>query len=455
MIASEYKEKVKKWNCFAASDTLGSFDFHTTIVFLDSLDSSDVGTCNQRVNEYAQQRMPGSTDILDANAYHAITKVYPLAAHEYTHFFDATSTLWGFKHLLLMKEAYESNDQLGGKETVFYKAKLYYDHVRRLRLPKYYTLINNNASNIKPWSYQTSAGMVFNGKGEISASPTVFTRFSNFNGEFLVRSPISMVSLLEMSAMSQEVLMHLSFLGITDDDFRSVEGSLYSHKLIDYLYNPHITEYSVCVHLVANNLRLADPQIAFRICAYISRLILNMPHSRFDFLATPALVAEILRIPREDAFVERLVSGLNARDYGTLFFVFGSALSRASWNENRPISELIQSTLEILGMTIEQVQAESQAEAVELSQKIGMSHFAEISTLADACYENFLKTSEDGFRIPFDKINLPPALLGFSTSHLIFPNSDNKLASLDIDIVFNSLYGRGYEWVERFVEACL
>ena len=65
-----------------------------------------------------------------------------------------------------------------------------------------------------------------------------------------------MVSLLEMSAVSQEVLMHLSFLGMTDEDFRNVEGSWYSCRLMDYLYHPRITEYSVCVHLVANKLNL-------------------------------------------------------------------------------------------------------------------------------------------------------------------------------------------------------
>lgn len=455
MITSEFKEKVKKWNCFAASDTLGSFDFYTTIVSLDSLVTSDVEACNQRINQYAQQRARNSTDTLDSSSYHAITKVYPLAAHEYTHFFDSTSTLWGLRHLLLMKEAYESNDQLGGHEAEFYKARLFYDHVRRLRLPKYYTLIDDNAANIKPWSYDFSAGIVFGSKGEVSTLPTVFTRFSNSNGDFLVRSPISMISLLEMSAMAQEVLMHLSFLAMTDDDFRNVEGNLYSCKLMDYLYNPQITEYSVCVHLVANKLNLTDPHMAFKVCAYISRLILNMPHSRFEDVAAPALIADVLKVPSEHGFVERLVSGLNARDYGTLFFIFACALSGTSWQEGQPISELIQSTLEILGMSMQQLQAESQAEAVALSQSIRYSHFDEISALAHACYENFEKASKDEFRIPFERINLSPALLGDSSSCLIFPNRANRLATFDIDLAFDSLYGRGLEWVERFAEACL
>jgi hypothetical protein len=106
-------------------------------------------------------------------------------------------------------------------------------------------------------------------------------------------------------------------------------------------------------------------------------------------------------------------------------------------------------------MTMQQLQAESQAEAVTLSQSIRYSHFDEISALADACYENFENASKDEFRIPFERINLSPALLGDSSSCLIFPNRANRLATFDIDLAFDSLYGRGQEWVERFAEACL
>jgi hypothetical protein len=200
-----------------------------------------------------------------------------------------------------------------------------------------------------------------------------------------------MVSLLEMSAMSQEILMHLFFLGKTDDIFLNIEAGLYSNRLMNYLYNPHITEYSVCVHLVANKLNLTDPLVAFTVCAYISRLILNMPLRCFEMLARPDLITNVLTISRGDASVERFISGLKARDYGTLFFIFGSALSCASWNRNQPIRELIQSMLAILNISMHQVRAESQAEAAELNQSIRTSHFTGISTLAHACYENFEK----------------------------------------------------------------
>jgi hypothetical protein len=455
MITSGYTESLKKWNCFAATDTLGSFDFRTTIVSLHSLCGADIETCSQSICNFSQERKSDPNALLANSSYMDITKVYPLAAHEYTHFLDTTSTLWGLKHLLLMKEAYESNDQFGGNEKCFYKAKLFYDHNRRLSLPRYYTLVNSNAANTKPWPYQHTAGRVFDGKGGISDLSVVFTRFSNSNGDFLVRSPISMVSLLEMSAMSQEVLMHLYYLGLTDAEFRDVEANLYSHSLMDYLYNPNITEYSVCVHLVANKLQLQDPQSAFRVCSRLSHLILNMPEKYFDKLAKPTLIADIMNISKDCEFVERLLSGLRLRDYGALFFIICSALSSDDWNERQPVDSLIRSTVEGLGISMHEIQSESQSEALRLSQEIGSSIFSEISILAEACYANYNNTSHHSPITPFESLNLPPVLLSDLSSSLVFHNSANSLAHFDIEAAYESLCCRGHEWVERFAEACL
>lgn len=126
MQVSDFQRKTKKWNCFAATDTLGSFDFYTSIVSLDSLVSVDISIARQKLLEFLQKQANNSGIVLDIDSYHRIAKVFPLAVHEYTHFIDATSTLWGLRHLKMMKEAYEANDAIGGTESDFYKAKKYY-----------------------------------------------------------------------------------------------------------------------------------------------------------------------------------------------------------------------------------------------------------------------------------------------------------------------------------------
>ena len=455
MITTEYNEQIRKWNCFAESDILGSFDFRTTIVELNSLSTLDIEACRQSVESFLNKNSGIKSAPLSDTSYANIVKVHPLAAHEYTHFLDATSTLWGLNHLLLMKEAYESNEKYGGTEKEFYKAKLFHDHIRGIRLPKYYTVVSSSTENIKPWSYQHTSGKIFDAKGKVSNLAAVFTRFLNCSGQSLVRSPISMASVFEMSAMAQEILTHLYYLENTEDSFRAIEANLYSHELMESLYNPRITEYSVCVHLVANKLKTPDALIAFRVCACLSRVILNMPGEYFDRLAKPELIADILSIPEDHEFIERLVNGLQLQDYGILFFVISSALTQDDWNESQEVEILIRAVLKRLDVSTNEMQSKSQSEALRLYKEIGSSRFPEITTLAQAGYENYTRIESLALRIRFEELNLPPILLSDLSSTLIFQNDGNQLAAFDLDSAHDSLCVDGYEWVERFTEACL
>jgi hypothetical protein len=279
---SDFKQKTKRWNCFSATDTLGSFDFYTSTVSLDALTFTDVVSAQGEFSSFLRRKHKDHTATIESNAYTTIEKVLPLASHEYTHFIDATSTIWGLRHLLMMKEAYEADDRKGGTEVGFYRAKIFYDHIRMLRLPDYYTLRDGLAPNSTPWQYQFSAGRLFTSQGQTSDRTVVFTRFLNSSGDFIVRSPLSTVSLLEASAMAQEIFIAMFLLANTDPEFRAVEGSLYSARLMKYLYRPDITEYSVCVHLVANMLRLTDPASAFQICARLVNVVLCIPTNYFS-----------------------------------------------------------------------------------------------------------------------------------------------------------------------------
>ncbi|MEM6867907.1 MAG: hypothetical protein AAF528_05955 [Cyanobacteria bacterium P01_C01_bin.121] len=455
MKVSDFQHKNKKWNCFAVTDTLGSFDFYTSIVSLDSLTSTDVTIAQQKLLEFFRKQANDSGIVLDADSYHQIAKVFPLAVHEYTHFIDATSTLWGLRHLKMMKEAYEANDALGGTESDFYKAKKYYDYIRMLRLPKYYTLRNTNSSNTTPWQYEFSAGLLFDSEGRSSDRTIVFTRFLNSSGDFLVRSPISSVSLLEMSAMAQEVLMNILLLTNTDNDFRAVEGALYSQRLMQYLYNPDITEYSVCVHLVANSLNLTDPAMAFRICAVLISVILNIPTGYFSTIAASCPIADILKAPSNHQSIKYFRNGLSLCDYGTLFYLLCRSLPKGDYTSTQSIQTFVESSIERVGINIIEMQSKATLEADELHQQLKTAIIPEIVQLAEAGYANFKKIGYNRENLPFEQLNLPPVLLSDSTSSIIFPNIRNRLSTFDIDSAFATLYECGQAWVERFSEACV
>lgn len=143
MSLDKFKDSMKSYKRLLESDTLGSFDFFTSTVCLDSIDSKDFDTFKKAVA---------------SSEYTGLNKVIPLAVHEYTHFIDSTSTLWGLKHLLKMSEAYESNNVKGGREEEFYKAKQFLEHVRSLRLPEYYTLTAPGIEPTRPMAISNHNG---------------------------------------------------------------------------------------------------------------------------------------------------------------------------------------------------------------------------------------------------------------------------------------------------------
>ncbi|AZB72034.2 hypothetical protein [Synechococcus elongatus] len=452
---SNFKEISKQWNCFSATDTLGSFDFYTTIVSLDSLTLPEIRIAKEKLSEFYQHSLQDPNTLLDENSYHPIAKVFPLAVHEYTHFIDATSTIWGLNYLKIMKESYESNNVRGGRESDFHKAKKHYDFIRKLRLPEYYTLREPNTLNVRPWRYKLTTGLLFDQQGNPSDRAVAFTQFMNAKNEFLVRSPISMVALLEMSAMAQEVLMNIFLLMSTNTEFQSIEGSQYSNVLMEYLYNPDITEYSVCVHLVANLLSLEDPALAFRVCAVLSRIILNVPINYFSRLSESCPIQNILRLHENDNAVQYFRNGLSSCDYGTLFYLMCHALPKGNYESAQAIQSSVEASISELGINLEEMQSDMTREAQDLCQQIVTSKIPEIQQLAKAGYQNFLKIKANNPRITLEQLNLPPVLLSDSEYLSIFPNANNLLSTFNIDSAFEELYSKGQAWVERFSEACV
>ncbi|MDH4396552.1 MAG: hypothetical protein QE278_12810 [Limnobacter sp.] len=66
--------------------------------------------------------------------YERRKKVMTLAAHEYTHFVDATSSIWGMRHLSRVNACHSVDSAY---EAEFFVLKDTYDYMRSIRLPDY------------------------------------------------------------------------------------------------------------------------------------------------------------------------------------------------------------------------------------------------------------------------------------------------------------------------------
>ena len=446
---AEFKGKTATTNQLAQVDTLGSFDFFTAIVSLESLQEKDI----DEIADIPLERSPKWQGITD-DLYYKLAKVLPLAAHEYTHFLDSTSTIWGLNHLALMNSAYLSNSDLGGTEEEFYKAKAFYDHTISIHLPKYFTVINSDVDNSRPWQSTITVGKRFAADGRYSQKPVLFSQFINAKEEFLARSPISTVSILEASAMAQEVLLQSTLLSLTYDEFRNVESQIYSRRLINNLYNSSITEYSVCVHMIANQQKCKDVSAALRLCGALCRVVLNATRELYEVAAESGAIEQVLGFESASESYERLRQGLIHEDMGVLFYLLCGALPENTFRDIGSLNRGINHAIEKVGFNMERWEASRRKYAKDKIQMLSSSRIKPIAKLAQAGYLNHQVLRPLSTRINFVDFSTPPALLGDSKSVHIFRSDDNRLRDFDLEACFNELY-KGQSWVTRFSEACV
>ncbi|MDH1629857.1 hypothetical protein [Pseudomonas mosselii] len=452
MSIEDFKKTHRKWNLFQDIDTLGSYDFFTSVVDLTSLSPRHILNMKSALEQLNHKKPKGEK--LSHEQYSSLAKVLPLASHEYTHFIDATSTLWGLRHLALLNNAYLADDKMGGTEEDFKSAKKFYDHTRSIHLPKYYTTIELELPETRPWQSVITMGKVFTSDGTTAGKPVLFSRFFNANGDCITRSPVSTISILEASAMAQEIFAQASLLDVAEDNFKTIENNLHSKKVLSELYNKRLTEYSVCVHIVSNHLKCKEALTSFGICAVLTRLVLNMPKSCLEIIYRNCNIAKILNIPARHEFETRMSDGIKNGDLGIIFYLLCKALPQRPYNNHTTVMLGAVAALDKLGLNMDLIAEEGQIEAKSLFESLERSKIASIRLLANAGIDNFKKQEYKESRLDFQKLSIPNALLDDLSFGEIFSSENNILADLNMEDCYQELFS-GQRWVERFAEACL
>jgi len=440
MLYDKYKLKNSKTNILSKVDVLGSFDFTTCLISLDSLEINDLKVLkNKKLN------------LPEVNAKYR--KILPLAIHEYTHFIDATSTVWGFNHLLMMNDAYLSNDKITKNENEFYKAKKFYNHMNRIKYPKYYTTIGKLEKKVQ-WRADPSVGILFGNNGQITEETIMFLRFSSINREHIARSPISPVSILEASAMANEILSELTLLRKLSKNDYSIHLKFFTDKILSIIYNKELTEYSACVHMLANQQQCTDIIQAFRLVSIITRIVLNCTEDVFDKIIEHNKFKNMFSITEESIIYKRLKDGLRYRNIGVLYYLLVYGLPEDSFENSDEAIQGVKESINNLGISIDFIK-ESATQYIDSNiEQLISSDIKSIAKLANSAKENFDTIDIMSIALPFEKLNIPKVFLGDCSETLIIDNKNNSLSEFNLDVCFNEL-GEGESWVKRFSEGCV
>ncbi|WP_416424484.1 hypothetical protein RAM80_01595 [Pseudomonas sp. App30] len=439
------KDSSARWNPLRKVDTLGQFDFNTGVVMLDSLLIQDVqGVSLPELD---------SNQPIDMESFQKLSKVLPLAVHEYTHFVEATSTVWGLRHLKMLDKAYSCDF---ADESKFHVVRTYYTHLRRLKFPDYYTAVPNLYDATRPWQWRPSAGREFRHDGKPSERPIIFIRFSNTAGQLVARSPISLISLLETSAMSAEIEANLALIArIQDEGERTVQAAIYEDELFSYLYDVTLTEYSVCAHLVANRFNMPNARVSFLASSVIARTVLNSSKDVYSVvLKNFNVYLARVGLSGSDQESKMLRRSLANSDPGALFYIICLQMDRGALSSLPAFASGLVVAMRQLGVKFEFYIETALREAGGLHADLIGSSLNSVVEFAAAGFENLACMLGAYGMLKLSDMNLPPVLLGDDSEWRLHDATANRLRGFGVPDSYFELV-EGQIKMEAFGDACL
>lgn len=448
MALHKIKNTTARWNAFSKVDLLGYIDFWSLTISLESLNPKETqGITVQNLSTVDETP-------LSFVEYERLKKVLTLAAHEYTHFVDASSSLWGLRHLSYINACSMLNK---GDETQFYILKNSYEYMRSIRLPDYYTTVDAKIPMGRPWGSFVTSGIMFSSEGKVTDRPIIFVNFCTVDGKRFVRSPLSTVSLLEASAMAKEIEVRANLIKRLSNDERIVEERRFNDELLSYIYNPKIAEYSACFHLLANLQNEKDVGVVSQCAGVLVRLVLNAPEIAFNTAAKNIKVyADANNLDASHLAVQRIKMALNYKNRGALFFLIVSLLPKKILDSEIDFYMGIEEALKKIGLSLEKLRRAAFVEAKELHNSLSNSRLPSILEFANCGYDNFRKIFPAGLSYKLEKLALPPAILGDDqmSQYQFNPNAENLLVKFDLEAAYDALYECQRE-AENFAEACI
>jgi len=379
--------------------------------------------------------------------------IMPLIAHEYTHFIDATSTCWGLYHLSLLDNAYRA--ALGMREGNFHHLKTLHDHLRGLRIPLYYRTIERTAPRTLEWRYQVTIGRRFTSSGHLdNAPPILFCSFYNSEGKRLARAPISTLSLLETSAMAQELQSRYSMLSLISGPEAIVEKRRQNDNVLRHLYDHTITEYSVCAHLVANYQQCTDIISGYVLAGMLSRFVLDFPWKGYQFLAKSPIIGALFQGPDAKIYEDAIRQGLVVGDGGILYYLLVHTLPKGAAESRVSMVDALESTVHAWGLQMDKLRDDSLAEGQKFASHVLTSPSPALREIGMAGYKNQISIGQSDLKLDFCSLQLPQAMFGDCESYSVFDSPGNALGKISTEFFFNDLYPLERR-TEDFAEACV
>lgn len=436
----ERLRRAHKSSIFPNTTVKGTYDFWSQVIILQSLEEQNI---------LALQSATAKGDT--SQILHQAKEIFPLICHEYTHWLDNTSTIWGLDMICNIYSSYETwvkeNNSGVFNEMEYHRKKSLADKMNLISFPKYYTTLTA-AENCRPWHFSYSMGKLFTKEGRVSSYPIFFTRFSNQNGEQIARQPFSLSAVLETSATAQEFAATSALiLSMAKGDDIFVEQKLFKDEALNTIYEPELTVYSVAAHHVANSFTITDVLEAYKISTILARFVLNFPDEMFSMIDANVIYGE------GNIFSEGFKTALNHNDRGTLFFFIIALLSKnfeGQTIKSDDFENMVIDAIENFGIKYDEMKKAADSKMKQLTLKMASFGIPYLFSLSITSARNYQRLGIFGKpAYDFDNLLMPGVLLGDDT--YFNPNGARDDSICDRYLALDDFS----DSINQFSEACI
>jgi hypothetical protein len=444
------KYHAKDSSIFANLEAIGSYDDFSQVVVLDYLDEESFLRLLESFRSCTKGDQSAKKAALQAN-YEPTCRFYSTCVHEFTHWLDHTSTLWGQRQLVFIYNAI--NAWTNQNEQEFYRIAIANSERQRARLATYYTekyKVGQQDLLPAPWQFEYGSGLEFGIDGKPRTDrPFIYTVFFNSSNQPIIRVPFSMFSLTEANATYAEFKVKSESLALLDDDSRLVEQLRLEHEIQQNLYNPDLVIYSVATHCLANSIEIDEGFKAYEFSSALATLCLALPKELFQNLSVPE---------EFNIWSDRIQAFKDISDPGFAFFTI--AKQAPKYDNNVSVEQWLQKALENSGLpSLEIISDLSLIQMKDLENEIIEGLYPnQLRILLSIGRENFVQRGVCGHNVLSienlfkTSIMLPPIVLGdgyitpvvsttIPTNPIVFDQWIDKIIKIEVSI-------------EQFIRAC-
>lgn len=401
-ISESHAEVTAKWCGLPNVKNVASYNYVDQLVLFESIEAKHVAAC-------LSLPTPAERWSLKKN-------VWLNGWHEYTHWLDMTSSVFGMRWLCQLVELLEKYPGAGQPPSTEFidECKSATRKLAGIHLPEYYSTVDNPVG--RPWLYSSTVGQAFDYDGNPNPNhPLWFVRFNTPDGLPIARQPISIASLLEVRAVEAELLGGFRLINaLQDRAFQAIEKSYLSEDILTRLYEPYLTVYSVAAHWYANHRQVSDAGEAYRAASKLAWFCLDAPT---NWVGTLKATSEF-RNRMGNQFAELMNISLSLGDRGALFFMLASETRLRSLRSlGEDLSALTQAEW---GVSLREVNEAGKKERTKLSNRL-VSTTTPVRQLAEIWKKNSdQRTLDAPLSVSNISIQLPAVILADDTPLDIF-----------------------------------